>query len=59
MSASEEDRFVRPPSAESLGEAPGRARLAGRRILVVGGGQRVFDPAAGMAVYNNTQKRAS
>ncbi|MBA4012701.1 MAG: oxidoreductase [Phenylobacterium sp.] len=36
---------VRPPSAESLGEAPGRGRLAGRRILVVGGGQRTFDPA--------------
>ncbi len=36
---------VRPPSAESLGEAPGRARLAGRRVLVVGGGQRVFDAA--------------
>ncbi|WP_332766056.1 SDR family NAD(P)-dependent oxidoreductase [Phenylobacterium sp.] len=35
----------RPPSAESLGEAPGRGRLAGRRILVVGGGQRVFDAA--------------
>lgn len=34
---------VRRPSAESLGEAPGRARLKGRRILVVGGGQRVFD----------------
>jgi NAD(P)-dependent dehydrogenase (short-subunit alcohol dehydrogenase family) len=45
MSTPEDDRFVRPPSAESLGEAPGRARLAGRRILVVGGGQRVFDPA--------------
>ena len=40
------DRSVRPPSAESLGEAPGRGRLAGRRILVVGGGQRVFDAAS-------------
>jgi NAD(P)-dependent dehydrogenase (short-subunit alcohol dehydrogenase family) len=39
------ERFVRPPSAESLGEAPGRGRLAGRRVLVVGGGQRVFDAA--------------
>jgi NAD(P)-dependent dehydrogenase (short-subunit alcohol dehydrogenase family) len=39
------DRFVRPPSAESLGQAPGRARLAGRKILVVGGGQRTFDAA--------------
>jgi len=28
-----------------LGEAPGRGRLAGRRILVVGGGQRVTNPA--------------
>jgi NAD(P)-dependent dehydrogenase (short-subunit alcohol dehydrogenase family) len=28
-----------------LGESPGRGRLAGRRILVVGGGQRVFDAA--------------
>jgi NAD(P)-dependent dehydrogenase (short-subunit alcohol dehydrogenase family) len=34
-----------PLTAESLGEAPGRGRLAGRRILVVGGGQRVFDAA--------------
>ncbi|MBM4383985.1 MAG: SDR family oxidoreductase [Deltaproteobacteria bacterium] len=39
------ERFVRAPSAESLGEAPGRGRLAGRKILVVGGGQRVFDAA--------------
>ena len=39
------DRYVRPPSAESLGEAPGRGRLKGRRILIVGGGQRVFDAA--------------
>jgi NAD(P)-dependent dehydrogenase (short-subunit alcohol dehydrogenase family) len=39
------DRFVRPPSAESLGEAPGRGRLAARRVLVVGGGQRAFDAA--------------
>lgn len=28
---------------ESLGQAPGRGRLAGRRILVVGGGQRSID----------------
>jgi NAD(P)-dependent dehydrogenase (short-subunit alcohol dehydrogenase family) len=39
------ERSARPPSAESLGEAPGRGRLAGRRILVVGGGQRALDPA--------------
>src|SRR3954449_12019803 len=39
------ERYVRPPSAESLGEAPGRGRLRGRRILIVGGGQRVFDAA--------------
>ncbi len=34
-----------PHSAESLGQAPGRGRLMNRRILVVGGGQRCFDPA--------------
>jgi len=39
------DQPLRAPSAESLGEAPGRGRLSGRRILVVGGGQRVFDAA--------------
>jgi NAD(P)-dependent dehydrogenase (short-subunit alcohol dehydrogenase family) len=38
-------RYVRPPSPESAGEAPGRGRLQGRRILVVGGGQRTFDAA--------------
>ena len=38
------DRYVRPLSAESSGSAPGRGRLTGRRILVVGGGQRIFDP---------------
>ena len=37
-------REPRAPSAESSGTAPGRGRLAGRRILVVGGGQQVFDP---------------
>lgn len=31
-----------PP--ESLGEAPGRGRLNGKKILVVGGGQITFDP---------------
>src|SRR3954452_6793877 len=40
------ERYVRAPSAESLGEAPGRGRLEGRRILIVGGGQRIFDAAS-------------
>lgn len=31
--------------AESRGEAPGRGRLAGKRVLVVGAGQRVVDAA--------------
>jgi NAD(P)-dependent dehydrogenase (short-subunit alcohol dehydrogenase family) len=39
----DEERYVRPPSAESKGLAPGRGRLAGRRILIVGGGQQVLD----------------
>ena len=38
------ERYIRPPSAESLGEAPGRGRLPSRKVLVVGGGQRVLDP---------------
>lgn len=42
---SDKIRNVREPSAESSGEAPGRGRLKGRRILVVGGGQRAFDAA--------------
>ncbi len=37
--------YVRPLSAESAGEAPSRGRLVGRRILVVGGGQRTYDAA--------------
>ncbi|MFZ2156283.1 MAG: SDR family oxidoreductase [Bradyrhizobium sp.] len=37
--------YVRPLSAESSGNAPGRGRLNGRRVLVVGGGQRTFDAA--------------
>src|SRR5882672_5911295 len=41
----EKPRYVRPFSPESSGEAPGRGRLQGRRILVVGGGQRTFDAA--------------
>lgn len=40
---SEVGRYVRPPSAESRGEAPGRGRLQGRKVLVGGGGQRIFD----------------
>jgi NAD(P)-dependent dehydrogenase (short-subunit alcohol dehydrogenase family) len=39
------ERYVRPLSAESSGTAPGRGRLRGRRVLVVGGGQRTFDAA--------------
>jgi len=41
----ETTRYVRPPSAESRGEAQGPGRLRGRRILVVGGGQQTFDAA--------------
>jgi hypothetical protein len=36
------ERYVRPLTAESQGTAPGRGRLNGRRVLVVGGGQRAF-----------------
>lgn len=39
------EHYVRPLSAESRGDAPARGRLKGRRILVVGGGQRVVDAA--------------
>ena len=39
------ERYVRPLTAESSGTAPGRGRLQGRRVLVVGGGQRTFDAA--------------
>jgi hypothetical protein len=42
---SDKIRYVRQPSAESAGEAPGRGRLQGRKILIVGGGQRTFDAA--------------
>jgi NAD(P)-dependent dehydrogenase (short-subunit alcohol dehydrogenase family) len=42
----EKPHYVRPLSPESAGEAPGRGRLQGRRILVVGGGQRTFDAAS-------------
>lgn len=34
---------VLPLSDASAGVAPGRDRLAGRRVLIVGGGQRTFD----------------
>jgi NAD(P)-dependent dehydrogenase (short-subunit alcohol dehydrogenase family) len=42
---SDTERYVRPPSAASQGTSAGRARLEGRKILVVGGGQRTFDAA--------------
>ena len=42
---SDKVRYVRQPSPESAGEAPGRGRLNGRKVLVVGGGQRTFDAA--------------
>ena len=43
--AARPERYVRPLSAESEGRAPGRGRLQNRRILIVGGGQRIFDAA--------------
>jgi NAD(P)-dependent dehydrogenase (short-subunit alcohol dehydrogenase family) len=43
---SDVEGYVRPLSAESEGRAPGRGRLAGRKILVVGGGQQVVDAAS-------------
>lgn len=42
---SDKIQYVRQLSPESAGEAPGRGRLQGRRILVVGGGQQTFDAA--------------
>ncbi|MEX0682769.1 MAG: SDR family oxidoreductase [Dehalococcoidia bacterium] len=42
---SDDERYTRPPSSESLGQAPGRGRLVTRKVLVVGGGQRVHDAA--------------
>ena len=38
-----DDRPAPPLGAEALGEAPGRGRLAGRRIVVVGAGTRRSD----------------
>jgi NAD(P)-dependent dehydrogenase (short-subunit alcohol dehydrogenase family) len=43
---SDVEGYVRPLSAESEGRAPGRGRLAGRKILIVGGGQQVVDAAS-------------
>ena len=37
------ERSVKPTAPESLGQAPGRGRLEGRRILVVGAGQETYD----------------
>jgi len=42
----DKEGYVRPLPPESEGRAPGRGRLASRRILVVGGGQRVLDAAS-------------
>lgn len=39
----DEERPARALAAESEGRAAGRGRLQGRRILVVGGGQRIVD----------------
>lgn len=39
----DKEGYVRPFPAKSTGEAPARGRLLGRRILIVGGGQRVVD----------------
>lgn len=41
----DKEGYVRPLPAESEGRAPGRGRLKGRHVLVVGGGQRVLDAA--------------
>lgn len=37
--------YVKPLPPESAGTAPGRGRLKGRNILIVGGGQRILDAA--------------
>ncbi|MFN4354268.1 SDR family NAD(P)-dependent oxidoreductase [Parvibaculum sp.] len=39
------EEYVKPLPQESAGTAPGRGRLKGRNILIVGGGQRVLDAA--------------
>jgi len=41
----EKERHIRPLSAQSQGMAAGNNRLAGRKILIVGGGQRIHDAA--------------
>jgi NAD(P)-dependent dehydrogenase (short-subunit alcohol dehydrogenase family) len=44
------DDRATPPPAESIGSAPGRGRLTGRRVLVVGAGQNdhgIDDPPIG------------
>ena len=44
------DKPVAPIPAEARGDAPGRGRMNGRRVLVVGGGQNNFgldDPPMG------------
>ncbi len=41
--------YVKPLPPGSEGTAPGRGRLAGRHILVVGGGQRVLDAASDLS----------
>jgi NAD(P)-dependent dehydrogenase (short-subunit alcohol dehydrogenase family) len=38
--------------AETLGEAPGRGRLLGRKVLVVGAGQRPTPPGESVPVGN-------
>ena len=46
------DAVERPMPAESRGEAPGRDRLKGRRILVVGGGQDARPRACVLALLS-------